>query len=816
MKKQVKEMNAKAMFTCVMMLVMLVCFSPIAYANVAIYTEVRETERDGKTWVDSKTVLTVDTEVENRDGTKYTVADIIPGEIRMECEGTLENGSSAKKVTFIGHDAAGNEITLKNPAFVIERDDGTFDKVAFTSSIHYDEDLGFVLNFNGEFAEGDMLSIQYINEKGEIVVVDISEISGKKGDPVYAYSETVKQGEQGLLKTLWNLIVDTFNEVARLVEEIAVELLLPLGDGILYLVTASVGEAVSLDRLVFNAVGKVNIDYWSGITPGSKDVKAVMAGVVVPWYRVFYKIAIMVYIIVLIVVGIQVLLNSTAEKKAKYKEVMVSWVVGVMMLTLFPFVLKYVVEINDVAVESMYVYLYDTKTLPTKYVPEILKVNVNQAMKTFGDVEFVDAMVPGNILNEGKIVIGANVSDAMLQTRLEAQRMKKIALVGVYYILLGQMIVLLFMYYKRAFMIAFLITIFPLVAMTYVIDKIGDKKAQSFGIWFKEYIVNVVVQMFHAVVYVIIVGTGIETYVNDHGASWLFMIISVLFLFQGEKILRNIFGIKSSANTMADLAATGAAIYGISKLAGKGGGNNNVGSKQDNADVNEAANRQTQRHSYGASGASVPPPPEGAGGPGGPGTGGAAPENQGRYTGNDPAGVETAGYDEGAAQDTVIQRAMANRLHRGIASRSVNFAGKVVGVTAGATYGLSKGDTADGSGIKNAISDGTSGGMIGSAAMAPATAIVNKVEQKAHGEHLAKQIENGDLDNNLTLNAPPGAMMPGNIDPNEVVGKHGETMQEIYRKALAEMARTTATKGKARGEVAYWNYIEENMDNSRS
>ena len=66
------------------------------------------------------------------------------------------------------------------------------------------------------------------------------------------------------------------------------------------------------------------------------------------------------------------------------------------------------------------------------------------------------------------------------------------------------------------------------------------------------------------------------------------------------------------------------------------------------------------------------------------------------------------------------------------------------------------------------------------------------------------------MDEKLGLNVPQEALIPPDVNMDEIVGKHGESMQEIYRQALAEMHRTTARKGKAKGEMAFWNYIEHN------
>ena len=59
--------------------------------------------------------------------------------------------------------------------------------------------------------------------------------------------------------------------------------------------------------------------------------------------------------------------------------------------------------------------------------------------------------------------------------------------------------------------------------------------------------------------------------------------------------------------------------------------------------------------------------------------------------------------------------------------------------------------------------------------------------------------------------AAAAAMGVPDVNPDEVVGKHGETMQEIYRQALVEFNKVGSTKGTARGRQAYWNYLEQNI-----
>ena len=71
------------------------------------------------------------------------------------------------------------------------------------------------------------------------------------------------------------------------------------------------------------------------------------------WYNIFLKIALLVDLIVLLYVGIQILLSSTGAKKARYQELLKDWFVGIMILFLFPTVMKYVVLLNNATVKAI-------------------------------------------------------------------------------------------------------------------------------------------------------------------------------------------------------------------------------------------------------------------------------------------------------------------------------------------------------------------------------------------------------------------------------------------------------------------------------
>lgn len=129
----------------------------------------------------------------------------------------------------------------------------------------------------------------------------------------------------------------------------------------------------------------------------------------------------------------------------------------------------------------------------------------------------------------------------------------------IYVIILGimifEVILLLILYYKRLFMLAILITIFPLVTVAYVFERSRGENAKIIKTWIQEYTTNVFIQTIHAILYVTLVEVGYSVFIDNHDNVIIF-ILAVTSLITAEPILKNILGMKSS--TVTDLSKYGA------------------------------------------------------------------------------------------------------------------------------------------------------------------------------------------------------------------------------------------------------------------
>ena len=600
-----------------------------------------------------------------------------------------------------------------------------------------------------------------------------------------------------------NAFLDLFDKVLAEISKIIVS----FGDGIVHIMARATGEVVTIDKLVFNKVDKVSIDYWnytnSNATEISTPIKNYMAIPVQKWYKVFNRIAIMVYMIVLVYMGIAIMLSSTGEKRARYKELTMTWVIGIAILFLFPYVMKYIIKLND-ALTNMIANVSTSFgfTQQEGTGGDLGQLGFLDVAYEYGKPEFSKHL--GNskdiITFTRNVAIGVK-DDGSGNKKTNAN----IALALVYDVLIGQTLVILIMYYKRAFMMAFLIVIFPLVAMSYVIDKIGDGKSQSFGLWFKEFLVNVVVQTFHAIVYVLITGGGIKSYIDSSGGNFIFMFLCVLFLFEGEKILRGIFGIQSQANTIGDLAATGAMIMAMGgKAKGVfGGGDVKTGSSTDNKENTAATKRvaattKAKENNEKAAQATQKAKTER----------GDTSGSHGEYNGeeNEPEGVKDSNASRNA-QDKALIEAMKRRLNGGAVAKAVSFAAGATGAVMETSKTMATGDI----GPDKILGAASAGKSLGKTFATPLVKGINLAERRVSGAMLASKISNGKMDESLGIDKIDGKFnVPAidNIDENAIAAK-GLTKQDIYREALAAYAKKAAVKGGNAGEEAFFNYIEK-------
>lgn len=251
------------------------------------------------------------------------------------------------------------------------------------------------------------------------------------------------------------------------------------------------------------------------------------------WYYALRNLAIVILLAVLVYVGIRMTLTTIAEEEAKYKKMLTDWVISFILIFILHYIIIFTLQINDGLVD-------------------VFKNSLANNSK-FGDA----------------------VSDTFT-TALDIRLTVGLGSSIVYVMLTAITLMFLIMYIKRMITVSFLVMIAPIVTITYSIDKMGDGKSQALNTWLKEFVYNILIQPFHCIIYLSFGVTATELMNGTLGSSIL-AIIMLIFIFQAEKILKNIFGFQaqSLSDSIAGAALVGAGIgllRGGKKDGSSGGG----------------------------------------------------------------------------------------------------------------------------------------------------------------------------------------------------------------------------------------------------
>lgn len=302
----------------------------------------------------------------------------------------------------------------------------------------------------------------------------------------------------------------------------------------------------------------VNPVDWENDDMNERSITQALHSTIASWYVSLRNLAVVALMLVLVYVGIRIVISSTASDKAKYKQMLIDWLVALCIL----FCLHYIMTFTTTIVNEI-----------TGAITGAQDSNGNNvAVKVEGD-------------SDGTVEFNTDLM-GLIRFKMQAPNVSgKILYLILYLAMVIYTFMFTFYYLKRVLTIAFLTLISPLVAMTYPIDKIRDGKAQAFDMWLKEYVFNALLQPFHLIIYSIFVGSAIDLAAKNP----LFAIVALAFITPAEKILRKFFGFEK-ASTAGALGAVASAAGGAAvmnhmrnlmapKKGAGGGGNKGIKTK---------------------------------------------------------------------------------------------------------------------------------------------------------------------------------------------------------------------------------------------
>lgn len=275
---------------------------------------------------------------------------------------------------------------------------------------------------------------------------------------------------------------------------------------------------------------------------------AILQKVIAKWYITLRNIGLVAMLSILVYIGIRIIITSSSNEKAKYKQMFTDWLVAVFLLFFMHYIMAFSIQIIE---------------------------KITDLVSTTSNDDF---------FNTCRLLASSEYSFLGLGYTI------------LYLILVFFTLYFTFIYLRRVLYMAFLTLIAPLVAVTYPIDKLNDGKAQAYDTWLKEYLFNLLIQPLHLLLYFILISSAADL-ANKY---IIYSFVALAFMIPAEKLLRRFFGFEKAqtpgllagpaggALMMNAMRSLGHFAHGPRGPHGKPGSANNSGKSSEVEDGNES------------------------------------------------------------------------------------------------------------------------------------------------------------------------------------------------------------------------------------
>lgn len=329
-----------------------------------------------------------------------------------------------------------------------------------------------------------------------------------------------------------------------------------------------------------------------------KSTAAILQSTISAWYRVLKDIATVLLLSVLVYIGIRIVISSVASDKAKYKKMLIDWIVGLCLLFTVHYIMSFAFTITDKFVEL----LSSTNEVITI---ESANDDVDLSDYKIGDKEKV--IEKYNIDDDGNYV-----SDKLswrtnfigyvrfyAQTNIKSMSVAlRFAYTLMYLILVIYTYMFLFQYIKRLMYIVFLTLMAPIMAVLYPIQK-ASGKTPSTTKYIKDWGNNLSLILVHSILYKVLMGTSMDLVTSNP----LYGVLVLASIMEAGKIFKQYLDTQGGTATADDATnglVTGALVMqGVKSVAGMakglGSGSNKKESSGGGRSNVRLANNRTSR-----------------------------------------------------------------------------------------------------------------------------------------------------------------------------------------------------------------------------
>lgn len=256
--------------------------------------------------------------------------------------------------------------------------------------------------------------------------------------------------------------------------------------------------------------------------------------VVATWYYIMRFLSAAAMLIVFLGVGIKMAISTIASEKAVYKRMLVDWVVGAIIVFSIHYLMIFVVHLNNILVDTV-----------KESAKELNKVSMMQLAEKSEDViEYTN--------EELEIDIYEAVRTRAYDAKLVNGMIGMIMYMTLVYFAIRYTIV----YLKRLLTLIVLTLMAPAVGVAYALQKVFSGKSSSLTTWMTEYIMNVLIQVVHAIIYSVFISTALVMSLQSVSGMILALIL-MNYALKAEKTFRTIFKMGGNGSLLDDTASSG-------------------------------------------------------------------------------------------------------------------------------------------------------------------------------------------------------------------------------------------------------------------
>lgn len=341
-----------------------------------------------------------------------------------------------------------------------------------------------------------------------------------------------------IVSGLGNLVSSGLGLIATLINQFAVMIFFSLS-AIFSGTTGSIFP--SPDNIVFNRIAIFDVNFFN---PNANSIyatasKAATGNVILKLYNSFQSIAVSIFILAAVIVGIKLALSTLASEKAACKKAMLNWLVGIIVLFLMRLIIAAIFELNELLVWKI----------------SLIADNVEFECHILDVIPFVGNAI-SNLVNALAAIVTGDVNASLDTVKVNGYTglITKFMLKGnggdvvssiVTFVIIGQMLTLMVIYGKRLVYTMMLGVMAPLVVVFDTLGKVLKGSSNVLSNWFREFATLVFSQSLHAIVVaisLIIIGEFQTLQVNE-GLLGIVAIIMISSLVKFDKLIKQIFGL---------------------------------------------------------------------------------------------------------------------------------------------------------------------------------------------------------------------------------------------------------------------------------